>query len=56
MGREYWQPLVEYLKKTMLEHDTIDANDVTNLFITDSPAEAIQHIYETTYQINNGKQ
>jgi len=55
MGTEYWLPLVEYLKQTMLEHDTIDADDVTNLFITDSPAEAIQHIYETTYQINNDK-
>jgi uncharacterized protein (TIGR00730 family) len=44
LGRDYWDPLVGYLRDTMLANRCIDAADVNRLVVTDDPAEAAAHI------------
>jgi hypothetical protein len=44
LGKSYWDPLVAYLRSTLLEASTIDAVDVDHLIVTDSPAEAVDLI------------
>ena len=41
MGREYWQPLFDYLETTMVREGTIDRADLGRLILTDSPDEAM---------------
>ena len=38
-GVDYWQPLVEYLEKTMVAQKTIDQIDVDRFILSDSPTE-----------------
>ncbi len=45
-GVEYWTPLLNYLRETMVEHKTIDKADVDRFFITDSPEEIAAIISE----------
>ena len=46
MGIDYWQPLLDFLHGTMVEEGTIDAEDVDRFVLTDSPAEAADHVLE----------
>ncbi len=41
-GKEYWQPLLEFLRGRLLETKTIDKPDVNHIHITDSAEEAVQ--------------
>jgi uncharacterized protein (TIGR00730 family) len=43
MGKEYYQPLMEYLQQ-MLQWGTISATDMNYVVLTDNPEEAIDHI------------
>lgn len=43
MGKEYYQPLMEYLN-LMLQWGTISASDLNYVALTDDPNEAIDHI------------
>ncbi len=43
IGKEYFEPLIEFLKG-MVEEGTIDASDLDLILLTDSVDEAIRHI------------
>lgn len=44
IGTEYWKPLLGFLKDPVLANGAIEAADLNHLLVTDSPAEAIDHI------------
>lgn len=46
MGRDYWEPLLGFLRGTLLAAGTIDEVDVGRLVVTDSPEEAVEFIRE----------
>ena len=46
MGVDYWQPLLAFLRDSMVAHGTIDATDLDRIFVTDDVAEAVAHVRE----------
>jgi uncharacterized protein (TIGR00730 family) len=46
MGRDYWQPLLDFLRGRLLEAKTIDATDIDRIHVIDSPDEAVNVITE----------
>ena len=44
MGTEFWGPLLDFLRDTMVAEGTIDATDPDRFVLTDSPAEAADHV------------
>ena len=48
MGTDYWTPLIDFLRERMVSLGTIDAEDADRFILTDSPAEATQHILEVS--------
>lgn len=55
-GKSYWQDLLGWIKNTMLLENKVSPEDLDLLFLTDSPAEAVQTITKsqeaTTGQLN----
>jgi uncharacterized protein (TIGR00730 family) len=47
-GSAYWSGLLEWMRSVMLAEAKISASDLDLLMVTDSPAEACQHIVERT--------
>ena len=47
MGSEYWAPLLDFMRTTMIPEGTIDESDVDRFVVTDDPEEAAHHILET---------
>ena len=47
LGVGFWQPLVDFLRNTLLQQGTIDAQDLEQIYLTDSPEEAVQFIRQT---------
>jgi uncharacterized protein (TIGR00730 family) len=41
MGRDYWSPLIAFIRNRLLVEGTIDPGDEQRLRVTDSPAEAV---------------
>jgi uncharacterized protein (TIGR00730 family) len=41
MGRDYWRPLIDFVRNRLLVDGTIDPGDEQLLMVTDSPAEAV---------------
>jgi uncharacterized protein (TIGR00730 family) len=46
LGGEFWGPLLEQLKQTLLGHNTVDPKDMALLQLFDSPEKAVDHIRE----------
>lgn len=46
IGREYWQPLMDFLRDRPLAMKTIDPVDLERFFVTDSTEEAAEYIRE----------
>jgi uncharacterized protein (TIGR00730 family) len=44
MGREYWLPLIEFLRTQPLDHGAISSADLARIVLTDSIEEAIELI------------
>jgi len=44
MGKEFWQPLIEFMAQRLVEARTIDQADLDRLIVTDSAEEAVQAI------------
>jgi len=48
IGTEFWQPLVQWMRTTLLEkHGTISPEDINLFKITDDLDEAVNHIHAT---------
>jgi uncharacterized protein (TIGR00730 family) len=47
-GSAYWSGLLEWMRNVMLAEAKISTSDLDLLMVTDSPAEACQHIVERT--------
>ena len=45
MGRAYWEPLIAFLRDTMLPAGTISAGDLDRFHVTDDPAEAAELVH-----------
>ncbi|MGE3975503.1 MAG: TIGR00730 family Rossman fold protein [Bdellovibrionales bacterium] len=39
MGTNYWRPLIQFMKETMIGKHTIDSEDYENIIVSDSPSE-----------------
>jgi uncharacterized protein (TIGR00730 family) len=50
MGTDYWGPLLEFMRKDMVEAGTISATDPSLLRVTDSPEQAVGCIRDTVVQ------
>jgi uncharacterized protein (TIGR00730 family) len=46
MGREYWEPLMEFLRGRLLKSGMIDPTDYERFLVTDSPEEAVCFVTE----------
>ena len=44
LGNEYWQPLISFIEKKLLEERAISESDLDLFIVTDSPSEAVEHI------------
>ena len=44
MGRDYWQPLIDFLRERPLALRTIEPEDLERFYVTDSPEEAATRI------------
>ena len=47
MGRDYWAPLLAFLRERLVAERTIEPFDVERLIVTDSPEEAVTLITQT---------
>ena len=43
-GREYWAPLLDFMKKTMIKYKTITPEDLNFIDVTDDPKEVLRII------------
>lgn len=44
VGRDYWQPLFDFMRGRMLQNEAIDSGDLDRLILTDSIDEILQHL------------
>ena len=42
MGKKYWEPLLEWMKSTMLAEGMIAEKDLTSIYLTDDPREVVK--------------
>lgn len=44
MGKDYWRPLLDFLRERLLAQKTVDAYDVDRIQVTDSPEDAVRGV------------
>jgi hypothetical protein len=44
LGVGYWSPLLQFIRDSLLREAAIDVRDLDQLFVTDSPSEAVSFI------------
>jgi uncharacterized protein (TIGR00730 family) len=44
MGGDYWKPLLQFMRDTLVAQGTIGADDLDRIFVTDSAGQAVDHI------------
>ena len=44
LGVAYWSPLIAFLRQSLLANAAISAKDLEEILVTDSPADAVEHI------------
>ena len=47
MGSDFWAPLLDFMRNTMLREGTIDDSDIDRIKVTDDPEEAAACILQT---------
>lgn len=47
LGTEYWEPMLVFLRESLLRNTAILARDLDSILVTDSPEEAIAHIQKS---------
>jgi len=52
MGKEYWEPLLTFIRERLVAESTIDAPDANLFFVTDSPDEAMGEIRRCVLRAN----
>jgi len=50
MGVEFWKPLLDFMRGTLVSEGTIDPGDVDEFFVTDSPEDAAAHVRNIALQ------
>lgn len=50
MVREYWRPLLDFLRDRLLAQKTVDAVDIDRILVTDSADEAVQAVTDIAMQ------
>jgi uncharacterized protein (TIGR00730 family) len=50
MGTDFWGPLLDFLRGTMVAEGTVDAADVDRFVLTDSADEAAEHVLEVAQE------
>ena len=46
MGKNYWDPMLDFIRQSLLSRACINEKDLDLLFVTDSPEEAVERIAE----------
>ena len=47
MGKDYWEPLLVFLRDRLVATKTVDPADVDRILVTDSPEEAVHAVTQT---------
>ena len=50
MGVDFWKPLLDFMRATLIKEGTIDPVDVDEFFVTDSPEDAAAHVRNIALQ------
>lgn len=50
MGSDYWDELLDFMRKRMVPAGTISPGDMNRFFLTDSADEAVDHIHQAATQ------
>jgi uncharacterized protein (TIGR00730 family) len=46
-GSKFWDPIVTFMRDTLVAEGTIDAEDLDRLYVTDDPADAVNYVRQT---------
>jgi hypothetical protein len=56
MGVDYWRPMLEFLKTSMVQQGTIDQVDIDRILVTDDVATAVAHVRQGAQKHLTGMQ